>query len=101
MLFLVIIEYLWPTILENSCTAVQSQNAVSAYFTSKQILHFGFVQVYKYTVPWDPQKNKKKQTERFSNWYLPFIIFYLNAGRKLLEQKASMLQVILILCHDW
>ena len=62
MLFLVIIEYLWPTILENSCTAVQSQNAVSAYFTSKQILHFGFVQVYKYTVPWDPQKNRQRDS---------------------------------------
>ena len=28
------------------CTAVQSQKAVSAYFTSKQILPFGFAEVY-------------------------------------------------------
>ena len=27
-----------------TCTAVQSQKAVSAYFTSKQILYFGFAE---------------------------------------------------------
>ena len=33
-------------------TAVQSQNAVSNYFTSKQILPFGFTEQYSDTCPY-------------------------------------------------
>ena len=34
--------------IQNDYTAVQRQNAVSAYFTSKQILLFGFAEQYSH-----------------------------------------------------
>ena len=38
------------------CTAVQSQKAVSAYFTSEQILPFGFAEQYTSTPIWLSQR---------------------------------------------
>ena len=45
-------EQLPPFGVADPCSAVQSQNAVSAHFTSKQILPFGFADHYRCHLVW-------------------------------------------------